>query len=298
MDKLKSRLSADEARQLDMVDYLAKLGYAASKIRNSDYWYLSPLRKEKTPSFKVNRKLNCWYDHGIGKGGNIIDFAILYHNCTVGEFLKEVNGHFSFHPPNTLPPYQNHEASQAKIEIVAEKPISSLAFERYLTERRIAADVAKQYCKEVTSKLNDKVYYSIGFKNDSGGYELRNQYYKACCSPKDIKTFTNGAKQAVVFEGFFDFLSYMSIHQNQPEIQTEFVVLNSLSFFEKARPFMEQHELIKLYLDRDKSGQNCSNYAISLSKKYKDESHLYKHYKDLNDWLMNIGKAPKHGLKL
>ena len=61
---------------------------------------------------------------------------------------------------------------------------------------------------------------------------------------------------------------------------------------------MEQHEKIRLYLDRDKAGQNCSRYALSLSDKYKDESQLYKNHKDLNDWIMNIGKAQKKGLKL
>ena len=70
MNRLQTRLSIDEARQIDMVEYLSKLGHSPSKIKNFDYWYLSPLREEKTPSFKVNRKLNCWYDHGIGKGGS------------------------------------------------------------------------------------------------------------------------------------------------------------------------------------------------------------------------------------
>jgi len=93
----------DEVRQMDMVEYLSKLGHSPSKIKNFDYWYLSPLREEKTASFKINRKLNCWYDHGICKGGNLIDFTILYHNCTAGEFLKEVNDHFSFHKLKALP---------------------------------------------------------------------------------------------------------------------------------------------------------------------------------------------------
>ena len=68
------------------------------------------------------------------------------------------------------------------------------------------------------------------------------------------------------------------------------------SLFEKARPFMEQHEIIRLYLDRDTTGQNYSHYALSLSNKYKDESKLYKHYKDFNDWMMNIGKFEKKNL--
>jgi hypothetical protein len=158
--------------------------------------------------------LNCWYDHGIGKGGNLVDFAILYHNCTVGEFLKEVNGHLSFHQPNTVPLHKDENHSECRIEIVGEKTISSLALERYLTQRRISVDLAKEYCKEVTYKLNDKKYYSIGFKNDAGGYELRNQYFKASSSPKDITTFDNGVKEAIVFEGFFDFLSFISIEKN------------------------------------------------------------------------------------
>lgn len=297
MNNLQTRLSIDEARQIDMVDYLSKLGHSPSKIKNFDYWYLSPLREEKTPSFKINRKLNCWYDHGIGKGGNLIDFAILFHNCTVGEFLKEVNGHFSFHKPATTPLHKDEDNSECRIEIVNEKTISSIALERYLTRRRIPIDLAKEFCKEVIYKINDKQYYSIGFKNDAGGYELRNQYYKASSSPKDIKTFENGANEAVVFEGFFDFLSFIAMQKNLPQIKVDFVVLNSLSFFEKARPFMESHELIKLYLDHDKSGQNCSLYATSLIDKYKDESGLYKNYKDLNDWIMNIGKVQKRCLK-
>src|SRR3954463_16486244 len=98
-------ISISEARQMDIVEYLEKLGYQPEKIRNNDYWYLSPLRNEKTASFKVNRKLNAWYDHGIGKGGNIIDFGILYHRCTVSELLQrlqKIDGPFFFFPPPLL----------------------------------------------------------------------------------------------------------------------------------------------------------------------------------------------------
>lgn len=65
-----------EAEQIDMFEYLEQLGYKSQKISNNDYWYSSPLREEKEPSFKVNRKLNVWFDHGLGKGGSIIDFGI------------------------------------------------------------------------------------------------------------------------------------------------------------------------------------------------------------------------------
>jgi len=54
MDFRSNRLTVSEAKEMDMVRFLSDLGHEPSKIRNNDYWYLSPLRDEKTPSFKVN----------------------------------------------------------------------------------------------------------------------------------------------------------------------------------------------------------------------------------------------------
>jgi DNA primase len=294
MNLSKQRLSIEEVRQTDIVDYLSKLGYKPAKVRNTDYWYLSPLREEKTPSFKVNKKLNRWYDHGIGKGGNIIDFAIQYHHCTVGEFLFSFSNNFSFHRPLlSQSQKQQNESEEGKIKVIKEGPISSLTLIRYLQQRRIPLEVAECFCKEVKYELNNKEYFAIGFKNNAGGYEIRNPYFKGCSSPKDISTFSNGAKDAAVFEGFTDLLSFITIHQNQQQVLLDFVVLNSVSFFDRARSIMEDHESIMLYLDRDATGQNYSQYALSLSNKYKDESYLYKQYKDLNDWLVHFGKSQK-----
>ena len=78
------KITCAAAKQLDLVDYLASLGHHPQKIRNQDYWYLSPLRDEKTASFKVNRHHNVWFDHGVGQGGNLLDFGIKYHKCTIG----------------------------------------------------------------------------------------------------------------------------------------------------------------------------------------------------------------------
>lgn len=284
------RLSIEKIKEMDMVVYLSKLGYEPAKIRHRDYWYLSPLRNENIPSFKINRKLNRWYDHGLGNGGNIIDFAILYHNCTVGELLQKLKDDFSFHQPIFHQPQQL--SAERKITIQKDFSISSFALLRYLEQRRIPIDVADRFCREVRYELNGKMYYGIGFKNDSGGYEIRNPYFKASSSPKDITTIRNGAEEAIVFEGFIDFLSFMAVHKNQPVSESDFVILNSTSFFEKARPFMEKHESIRLYLDRDITGQNFSRYALSLSGKYRDESSLYKHYKDFNDWV-ELWKIPK-----
>jgi len=282
------RLSLDEVKAIDIVSYLATLGYQPSKIRNNDYWYLSPLRNEKTPSFKVNYAINRWYDHGLGKGGSFIDFAILYYDCTVGDLLRSL----------TLEPFFQRQFSssilqpkspESKLTVVEDCRLTSAALINYMRHRRIPLDIVDRYCREVRYKVDDREYYGIGFKNDLKGWEIRNAYFKGSSSPKGVTTFDNGANEVLVFEGFTDFLSFKAVHQNETEDRFNFLVLNSVSFFESARPFMEKHDSIKFYLDTDITGQNCSRYALSLSSKYSDESSLYKNHKDFNDWIMHFG---------
>jgi len=109
-------LTCAQANGLDLIRYLESLGFLPQKIRGEDYWFLSPLRDEKTPSFKVARKTNLWYDHGFGNGGDLIDFGVLFHRCSIREFLqkltesKELN--FSFQPPITT---QQKEIKNAEL---------------------------------------------------------------------------------------------------------------------------------------------------------------------------------------
>ena len=74
-------MNCEQANQIDMVDYLSSLGYQPQKITGKNYWYLSPFRDEKEPSFKVERKKNVWYDHGPGKGGKLVDFVMEFYQC-------------------------------------------------------------------------------------------------------------------------------------------------------------------------------------------------------------------------
>ncbi|WP_413999146.1 toprim domain-containing protein [Flavobacterium sp. W1B] len=295
MDFRNKTLSTVEAKKLDIVSYLSSLGYQPFKIKNVDYWYCSPLRKEHTPSFKVNQKLNLWFDHGLGKGGTLIDFGILYHSCTVSEFLQKLYSNFSLQQPTILPSNKSI-STESKIKILGDFPITSPSLLRYLEERKIHLEIAKQFCREVRYEINGKTYFGIGFKNDSGGYEISNPYFKTSSSPKDITTINNGSNEANVFEGFIDFLTFKETTKNLPEKGQDFVVLNSIALFERARPFMEKHNIINLYLDRDISGINCTQRALSMNPKYKDESSIYENYKDFNDWIMNASKPPKKNL--
>lgn len=278
------------AKAIDLVEFLLQLGHEPKQIRGNSYWYLSPFRPEKTASFKVNRKLNRWYDFGIGKGGNLIDFGIIFYHCTVSELMQKLHAGLPAHKYFVPGLPKTHNESESSITVLKETSLHSFDLCSYLHERKIDLQIADRYCCEVTYGIGDKEYTAIGFKNDLGGYELRSPWFKGSSSPKGITTISNGHYNISVYEGFFDFLSYQTYFKMLNRKEGDNVVLNSLSFFERAREFMEAHQTVLLHLDNDKAGQNCIDKAMALSPVYRDSRYLYQHYKDVNDWL--VSKPP------
>ncbi|WP_288878829.1 toprim domain-containing protein [Pedobacter panaciterrae] len=272
------------ARELDIVDFLAGQGIRPVKINGNDYWYHSPLREERTPSFKVNRKINRWFDFGEGIGGNLVDLGIRLYQCTVSNFLEILEG-------AALPDTSQQKRRQIpnpsgnKVEEIAALSSSNLL--TYLQNRSIPLSFGQQYLDEVKFRWKGKRYRALGFKNDSGGWELRNEFYKSSISPKGSTYINRGNSRLAVFEGFFDFLSYLVLFGDSAQ-PADFLILNSLSFFESSRELMEGYREVQLFLDNDKAGREKIAYAITLSDIYHSQSSAYCGYKDLNDFLCGI----------
>jgi Toprim-like/CHC2 zinc finger len=297
-----AKLSCAAAKELDLVDYLASLGHQPAKVRNQDHWYLSPLREEKTPSFKVNRPLNVWYDHGSGKGGDLIDFGTQYYKCTIRDLLERLSEYrpgnsLSFQSPSlpgisfpAQPSFagEKKESPDSKIVIMDTRPLTDQALVDYLEKRGIPLDIAQRSCREVDFLLYGKQQAVIGFPNRSGGYELRGEHFKGSSAPKDVSFIDNRTEQIIVFEGFFNYLSFQTINKNQQAPLTNCLILNSLSFLEKSRPLMEKYSQVFLALDRDAAGMTQTKRALQWDQdKYIDRSDFYQGLKDLNEWLIH-----------
>ena len=240
--------------------------------------------------------MNLWFDHGTGIGGNLIDFGILYHRCPVKELLNklgsEKRGISSFHPQPQVEIKETQKEEQ-KIRITDSREIKDPGLREYLGERKIPLIIANRYCSEVEFELYGKRYLAIGFKNNSGGYELRSSYFKGSSSPKDITSIKHGGEKLSVFEGFFDFLSFQvqqlshkNLIRDLPKLQGDYLILNSISFFEKSRQLMEIYFRIQLFLDRDERGIDCTRSALLWSEKFVDGSLRYSEFKDLNESLI------------
>ncbi|MDB4923219.1 toprim domain-containing protein [Mucilaginibacter sp.] len=291
--------SLARVREIDLAGYLERLGFepAAIKKNGTDYWYLSPFRNEAGASFHVNRARNEWYDFGLMAGGNMVDFCLRYYDCSIPDLLARFNIDFF---PQQLPVFDAalHEGcagKESKLVVTDVRPLYAYPLKNYLHERAIPVAVADGFCSEVAYQINSNSYYGIGFKNDAGGYEIRNKNYKQSSSPKDITTFSFGAREVHVFEGFMDFLSYRVLYPYAEA--ADFVVLNGAGLFDRALPFLEQHEGIRLWLDRDVTGKAYTQYALSMGPRYRDESGRYEGHKDMNEWLVHKGEVQKARLK-
>lgn len=176
-------LSCERARAFPIEKALAKLGHFPTKTTEKEAWFLSPFRLETQASFKVSKILNRWYDHGEEKGGNVIDLICLITKSTVKEALQLIGQDepfFSFQQQPFLEKQREHA-----ITIIYAKPIQHLGLMKYLNERSTSITTALKFCREVHYRFKGRNYFAIGLKNDSGGWELRNKYYKNSSSPKN-----------------------------------------------------------------------------------------------------------------
>jgi len=129
------------------------------------------------------------------------------------------------------------------------------------------------------------------------GYELRSKNVKGSSSPKDVTRIENGGNTTAVFEGFFSFLSYLTMKINgdknfcqMEENNISFLILNSLSFLDRSLKTFEKYTSIQLYLDDDVAGRTASQKLLQHSKNCEDKNSLYHGQKDLNDYLVHQNK--------
>lgn len=285
-------MTTEQAKQLDIVVYLEQQSIHPVKVTGHQYWYYSPFRNERTPSFKVNRLFNLWFDFGENEGGTLIDLGIRLKNCTVKDFLVTLNNsnitrEASFSFGQQYNEFNTDNRQKPAIKILSTHLISSYALVRYLHSRKINVEIADKYLQEVRYQNGDKIFYALGFKNDLGGYELRSSYFKGSSSPKSITFINNNVPGLAVFEGCFDFLSYLCYMEQMEYRNESFLVLNSISFFEKQLSFMQQFKAVHLYLDNDKAGNKATFVALaSDSKGFVDKRNLFAGCKDFNEWWM------------
>lgn len=289
-------MTIEEAKKIRIADYLHSLGYSPVKQQGINLWYKSPFREETEASFKVNTEREQWFDFGLGKGGNIIALAAhLYATENVPYLLKRIEEQTPHVRPVSFS-FRKQSFSEPSFQQLEIVPLASPALLAYLQERGINTKLAKRECREAHFIHNGKRYFAIAFPNVSGGYEMRNRYFKGCIAPKDITHIEHGERRndaCFVFEGFMDYLSFLTLRlESCPQCpdfdKQDYMILNSVTNVSKALYPLGSYERIHCFLDNDRAGMEAVQQIrneYGSTRYIRDASHIYSGSKDLNEYL-------------
>ena len=289
-----------------IAELLKALGARVGKNKNT---YHSPFREDKDASLHIDPDRNVWYDHGAGTGGGNINLVMKCRGCSAREaaeyilglpqggagFVLGDSGNGSGDAPRVG---KSGEANSLTSRILMIRDLRAPYLLEYVASRGIPETIAARYCKEVIlrGRTFGKTYDHIGFHNNVGGFALKAPSGFKCTTKGGITTIeTSGAfsdrptsATVTVFEGFFDFLSWLA--KDKREIPTTDVcVLNSVSNLGRSIPYLKAHGTIICCLDNDDAGRAALD-SLREQKKILgnpviiDGSLLFSGYKDINEW--------------
>lgn len=279
-------MNCKQFNSIKLEEVLASLGHLPTKQNKKEAWYLNPFATETQASFKLNKKFNLWYLHSEGIGGNNTDFIMKYQNASVKEVLKwaKKQNFSSFQPQKDI----HLQKSIPNYQITKITELQNENLKNYLHQRGLSQNVYP-FIKEIHFAIRDKQLYAIGFENLSGGWELRNSFYKGSLLKKDISVINlnnnqEKNKNVVVFEGFTDALSFIKMKRF---FKGDLLVMNSISLLNKTKEYLKNYSDIHLFLDNDRAGKICKNEILKSFPQAKDHSAIYFPHKDLNDYLLS-----------
>lgn len=290
-------MQAKEARQIPITSILDKLGYqpVSQHKGGQQLRYPNPFREERTPSFDVNVLDNTFYDFGTGQGGKgAIDFTMqLIGTKDLAKALSWLReGNYSSYKPASLPLFEQ-AGNTSQIEINAVKPMTRTSLKNYLRdERKLDTSLTNQFVQEVHYMNGQKgPFFAIGFANDSEGYELRTKGFKGS-SGKDITYLAahpdQPAKRVQVFEGFMDFLSFITL-TGVRTLKDDVLVLNGTAMAERASAKLKMGNYDKIFTWMDQ-GVGAERVTQQLMQEFPQKiismNGLYEGYKDLNAYLV------------
>ena len=278
-------MNCKQFNSIKLEEVLVSLGHHPTKQNEKEAWYRNPFATENQASFKLDKRNNIWYLHSEGIGENNIDFMKKYLKSSVKEVLEwtEKQNFSSFQPQNVI---QKQNSLNQNYQITEIKELQNENLKKYLHQRGLS-QIIYPLIKEVHFTIGEKNLYTIGFENRSGGWELRNSFYKGSLLKKDISLINlnnqTENKNVAVFEGFTDALSFVEM---KPFFNGDLLVMNSVSLLNRTKEYLKIYSEIHLFLDNDKAGETCKNEILKSFPEAKNHSEIYALHKDLNEYFV------------
>ena len=309
-------MNCERANKIPLESVLHCMGSTALKRHSGgeEIWFENPLRDESTSSFSINVKKNLWQDFGTAEGGTVVDLVMNFTGFCVSDALKWLTENLGNVPAKNTKTPSRPPKSEKKPRFVMQDviEISHQKLSAYIKERGISIELAREYLKEAhyQDTKTDKKFFGLSLENRAGGYAIRNPFMKNAIAPMDL-TFVKGIgtnPDIHVFEGFFDFLSYMMMVEQIKPID-DIIILNSTSMYRRAvnhianLPAEYSNSRVILWLDNAPQGSNASINILKVVEQFGElnlpvytANENYADHEDLNAyWKENprpIGLKP------
>ena len=281
-----------------IVGVLSALGKRTDRPAGHGFFF-SPFREERHPSFQINESANVWTDWGTGDRGGVLDLVCRLKGCSRPDAMDFLA---SLSPASVIDGYVSctgHEvAAKGSITIDGIYPLEDRVLLQYMKSRGIPKALSARFCNEVRFSCRGRNgYYSVGFRNNRGGYVLRNGMEgflsKISSAPSGITTFDSllvrnpepSSQDVYVLEGFMDFLSLLVMC---PDPAADICVINSCANIGSARTYLSSHDRLHLMLDNDPAGDGYTARIREMFPALRmfDCRCRYGEYNDLNDLLL------------
>jgi hypothetical protein len=306
-------LSAKAARaadkQVPLLSVMAKLGKVPTGCApGGNYYYHSPFREEKTPSFVVCAPKNVWVDFGEAPapgqkaaGGDVLQLVMKLAGCdlpTARLVLRSWSADLATPQELALPPLPAGEtlrSGQLTFREVRTEPLDWDVLLKYLVGRGIDWGLVRQSERtrahlqqifyRLDSKPREKPYFGLAWKT-SAGWEVRNQRFQGTIGGKGLTWLPGREPGVAVFEGFMDYLSALT-HYKVSYFRCTVLVLNSVSLLAEALPQLLEAPVVRWYGDNDLAGERALRLLRQALPAGRVQAHneLYRGYKDFNDFL-------------
>lgn len=239
---------------------------------------LARLGRKASPTFSINETLGVWYDHSTHQGGDVIDFGVrqwpeLSREAVCHKLLAAMQTEPA--QPRTHQRRRRQKWPYLRIEKTAELGTTeSITF--YLQKLGLW-ETAQRQLSEVHYFLTDekglrKSFCAPGHRNESGGWEIRNKYFKGCIGAKGLTHYAGDQRKLSVFQHYFDYLAW---NFEYPEAADSIIVLNNPALLQSATRVALRYSDITLYFNHDAAGGLATRKFIAALPYATDGSGAY-----------------------
>lgn len=283
----------ERAKSVPIALYLLTKGHKPVSQAGKELVYYSPLRNENTPSFSVNTEKNVFIDFGASNDckGDSIRLVQLIESCAFFEAIAKLLSLDGETIPDTFSfsGKKDNEPTAKGIQILSANPVAeNSALMKIVRERGHFSAGSLEMLYDILYMAKGRKFRAVGFQNDSGGYELTNGKGRKFKSINDVTTILGTRSGAILFEGFWDYLSAREYYGDKyPAITT--IILHSVNNIDKALRIIPNGSLIQSFLDNDDAGRKTLNLIQKRGfTVHNVAAKLYFKCKDFNDFYRDI----------